>query len=47
MKQLSLDGRSVHRVLKLARTIADLDDADVSRANYLEESIEYRPRSLI
>jgi magnesium chelatase family protein len=45
MKQLHLTARSFHRVLKLARTIADLDGADIIRANHLAEALQYRQRS--
>lgn len=46
MKQLHLTARAFHRVLKLARTIADLDSADIIRANHLAEALQYRQRSL-
>ncbi len=46
MKQLHLTARAFHRVLKLARTIADLDRADIIKANHLAEALQYRPRSL-
>ena len=44
MNQLHLSARAFHRVLKLARTIADLAECDVIAANYLAEAIQYRPR---
>ncbi len=47
MKQLYLSARAFHRVLKLARTIADLDHADIIRAHHLAEAIQYRPRRFI
>jgi magnesium chelatase family protein len=46
MKQLHLTARAFHRVLKLARTIADLDGADIIKANHLAEALQYRQRSL-
>ena len=46
MKQLHLTARAFHRILKLARTIADLDGADVIKANHLAEALQYRQRSL-
>ena len=44
MKQLYLSARAFHRILKLARTIADLEDTDIIKANHLAEAIQYRPR---
>jgi magnesium chelatase family protein len=44
--QLSLSPRSYHRVLKLARTIADLEECDSVAAHHLAEALQYRPRQL-
>ncbi len=43
-QQLHLSARAYHRVLKLARTIADLAGSDAIMANHLAEAIQYRPR---
>jgi len=45
MARLQLSARAYHRVLKLARTIADLADADQIVAPHLAEALQYRPRS--
>ena len=44
MKQLYLSARAFHRVLKLARTIADLENSAIIKANHVAEAIQYRPR---
>ena len=47
MNQLYLSARAFHRILKLARTIADLENADIIRAHHLAEAIQYRPRRMV
>jgi magnesium chelatase family protein len=47
MRQLALSARAFHRILKLARTIADLTDTSTIGASHLAEAIQYRPRSLV
>ncbi len=47
MKQLYLSARAFHRILKLARTIADLENADIIKAHHLAEAIQYRPRRMV
>jgi magnesium chelatase family protein len=47
MKQLYLSARAFHRILKLARTIADLENGDIIKAHHLAEAIQYRPRTTL
>jgi magnesium chelatase family protein len=42
-EQLGLSARSYHRVLRVARTIADLDEDVVIRASSIAEALRYRP----
>ena len=44
VRQLELSARAYHRVLKLARTIADLAGEAEIRTEHLAEALQYRPR---
>lgn len=39
---LNLTARSYHRILKVARTIADLDHSEEIKLEHLQEAIGYR-----
>ncbi len=43
MRQLHLLARAYHRVLKLARTIADLAERESIEAAHLAEALQYGP----
>jgi magnesium chelatase family protein len=46
MQRLHLSARSYHRLLKLARTIADLAGAETIGAAHVAEALQYRPRQV-
>ncbi|MBU1159775.1 ATP-binding protein, partial [Patescibacteria group bacterium] len=43
-QRLDLSGRAYHRVIKLARTIADLEDAENIVESHILEALQYRPK---
>lgn len=43
-ERLSLSARAYHRVIKIARTIADLENSVDVETNHILEAIQYRPK---
>ncbi len=46
-KKLGLSARAYHRVIKLARTIADLEESEEVLVPHVLEALQYRPKRII
>lgn len=42
LEKIGFSARSVHKILKVARTIADLEDCEIIKKKHLAEAIQYR-----
>jgi magnesium chelatase family protein len=47
MKQLHLTARAFHRILKLSRTIADLENSDIIKTYHVAEALQYRHKEVV
>lgn len=43
-ERLGFSPRVYHRMIKVARTIADIEGSDIVKANHILEAVEYRPK---
>ncbi len=45
--KMNLSARSYNRTIKLARTIADLENSEAIKVAHIAEALQYRPRTEI
>lgn len=45
-QQLTLSPRVVHRIMKLARSIADIEQSDIVKLAHIAESLQYRSKTM-
>lgn len=43
-KKLDISARAYHRIIKLARTIADLESSETIKTHHILEALQYRPK---
>jgi len=46
VNQLGLSARAYYKVIKIARTIADLENSEQILSSHIAEAIQYRPREI-
>jgi len=44
VSKMNLSARSYHRIIKIARTIADLENSKEIKPNHIAEALQYRPK---
>ena len=45
-RTMDLSPRAYHRVIKLSRTIADLDESEHVKEGHVLEALQYRPKQI-
>ena len=45
-KSLNISARSYHKLMKVARTIADLEDSPEIEKSHILEALSYRPKTV-